>query len=846
MKRILICLWIVAGLVAGAAYAQPLFQAPHTYPVGGTSPWDIAVGHFNADSYLDLAAVGYNDGTNAFVGVLLGTGGGNFGSAATLSCAGSYPEHIATGDFNTDGYTDIVIPRQGTRDIRVWLATGSGGFGAPTDLFGGGGYFMGPMAIAVSDFDNNSQLDFAVTDRTWNLVQTFQGNGSGGFSDRDTKSGFNGPWAICSGLFNGDNNQDLAVVNYSGNTVSILLGQGNMFFGNRVDYDVGSNPCAVACGDFNQDGYTDIVTANRGSSNVSILLGTGTGSFGSPTNISAVSNPMGVAVADFDQDNHLDVAVCEGGSGGNIVILLGAGNGTFPTSDWYVSGVSSYITSIISGDFNSDGLPDLAMTNRDGNSISVLLSAMPSAQVTGVSASEDLCDGVMITWDDVADETSYKVYRDAVEVGTTDPNVTMFTDICAPGTYSYDVKAYNGAGDGPLSDPDEGTRLNCSFPYAEVDMGDLATCDYPTLVNNPAHGLSGVAWLGENITSEAAPNALDLDTGDDGVVFVELPWMPCSGEEKMVIVTVTEGPEYARYASLGGQLFLNAWKDGNLNGNFCDVLCEGTAPEWIIQNQPVVPGEQEFSLLDPGDSTLGHPRYDGIFRFRLTSSAVGSEGFGLMDNGACPTMTCGTFAADSVGEVEDYIMHDAQLSVELVSCVATAGDGAITLNWTTASEIQNDHFDIVRNGSLLVHVPGAGNASTETRYTWTDTEVINGTTYRYTLVSVAINGTQRELQTVSATPLSAPTAITDYALYQNYPNPFNAVTEIEYVLKETGLVYIRVFNVQGQTVATLVSGSMLQGHHRIAFDASALPSGLYMLHMETAGFVAQRKMVLLK
>lgn len=842
MKRIIICMatWIV--IATTVAYGQSLFQTPQLYPVGGPMPWAIASGHFNMDTYYDLTAVGYTDGSNGFVGVLLGTGSGNFGAASSYSATGSYPENIATGDFNEDGYSDIVITRNGPDDIRIWLATGSGGFGTPNDLFSGG-YFAAPYAIAVGDFNHDDHLDLAVTDDQWNFVQILRGDGNGNFTDLNNYTGLSSPKSICTGFFNGDSHLDLAVANRTGSTVSILLGQGNGNFQNPVSYDTWSSPWGMTCGDFNEDGFTDIVTSHRNGNQLTILLGTGTGSFGSPDNIS-IGSPQSIVAADFNHDDHLDLAVGCGYGGNNIILWFGAGDGTFPINDSYASG-GVWITSIISGDYNSDGLPDLAMTNRDSEDFSVLLSVSPPAQVTGVSATEGLCDSVVITWDDVSDETGYKIYRDAVEVGIAGADVTTYTDTPSPGAYDYTVSAYNGAGEGMQSDPDEGTRLDCTFPYAELDMGDLSACDYPTLMNNPAHGLSGVAWLGENITGETAPNTLDIDGGDDGVIFIGLPWMPCSAEEVTVTVTVTGGPNYARYASLDGQLFLNGWKDGNLDGDFCDVLCDGTAPEWIIQDQPIVPGEHSFSFLDPGDPALGQPRYDGIFRFRLTSTAVGSEGFGLMDAESCPSMSCGTFAVDSVGEVEDYIVPDAQLDVELSSFDAVATDNSITIQWTTASEINNDRFEVLRDNDLAYMTPSQGNTAAGHTYEWVDTDVRTGTIYSYTLIAVDINGDREVLATASSSP-GANGTVTDYALHQNYPNPFNPTTSITFDLVESGNVNLRVYDLMGREVALLVDGLRDAGHHTVTFDATGLPSGLYLLQMETSNFLAQRKMVLLK
>jgi hypothetical protein len=385
-----------------------------------------------------------------------------------------------------------------------------------------------------------------------------------------------------------------------------------------------------------------------------------------------------------------------------------------------------------------------------------------------------------------------------------------------------------------------------NFPYEHVDMGDLPTCNYPTLVNNPAHGLSGVAWLGDQISWENIPNQPDQDPFDDGVTYLNqrAGWHPCQMEAVQVVVT--GGPNYASFVRHGGLLFLNGWKDGNLDGDFCDQLpCVGAlASEWIVQDQPVVPGTYTFRFMDPG--LLDVPPYDGVFRWRLTGHRVGAMGFGLMDQQACPDMTCGNFAIDSVGEVEDYVIEDLQLYVELLSFGAESGDGVVTLTWQTASEVGADRFEIVRDGTPVTNVAAANNVG-GSHYQWVDAAVDLGRTYTYVLVEVDMHGNRTELGTDRVTVNSAgPSLVTDYALYQNYPNPFNPATSISYDLPEKTFVTLKVYDMVGHEVAVLVHRAVAAGHHTVNFDASALPTAMYLYKLDAGSFSSTRKMVLIK
>jgi len=94
-----------------------------------------------------------------------------------------------------------------------------------------------------------------------------------------------------------------------------------------------------------------------------------------------------------------------------------------------------------------------------------------------------------------------------------------------------------------------------------------------------------------------------------------------------------------------------------------------------------------------------------------------------------------------------------------------------------------------------------------------------------------------------AQPTSVPQ---EFALSQNYPNPFNPSTEIQFSLPTTSDVTLKVFNVLGQEVATLVSGILTVGTHEVSFDASRLASGIYLYKLVAGNFLSTKKMLLLK
>ncbi len=90
------------------------------------------------------------------------------------------------------------------------------------------------------------------------------------------------------------------------------------------------------------------------------------------------------------------------------------------------------------------------------------------------------------------------------------------------------------------------------------------------------------------------------------------------------------------------------------------------------------------------------------------------------------------------------------------------------------------------------------------------------------------------------------TVVSNYALFQNSPNPFNPTTSIAFELADQGFTTLKVYDVLGREVATLLSGALDAGNHVVTFDASRLASGVYIYRLESNGFTAVKKMVVAK
>jgi Bacterial Ig-like domain (group 3)/FG-GAP-like repeat len=196
----------------------------------------------------------------------------------------------------------------------------------------------------------------------------------------------NDPAIAGVGDFNEDGIPDLAVENAGDNTISILLGNGDGTFTlfAQPPITVGSPPCenidiqsncAIVVGDFNDDGHADLAVTSSYDNTVTVLEGNGKGSFtsfiGSPIQVG--NYPEAIKIGDFNDDGIQDLAVANANDN-TISILLGNGDGTFTgASGSPVNvGIGSFPFFIAVADFNNDGNPDLAVVNGRDNSVSFL------------------------------------------------------------------------------------------------------------------------------------------------------------------------------------------------------------------------------------------------------------------------------------------------------------------------------------------------------------------------------------------------------------------------------------------------------------------------------------------
>jgi hypothetical protein len=187
--------------------------------------------------------------------------------------------------------------------------------------------------------------------------------------------------------------------------------------------------------------------------------------------------------------------------------------------------------------------------------------------------------------------------------------------------------------------------------------------------------------------------------------------------------------------------------------------------------------------------------------------------------------------------------------VELITFTGSMQNSSVRLLWSTASELNNQGFEIQRsvddqnNFVTVGFVPGKGSSTEISYYSFSDQPGLNGVHYiYYRLKQVDFDGTFSYSNVVNIS-YDVPA---EFVLNQNYPNPFNPTTKITYFVPKESFISIKVYDFLGREVKTLANENQTTGSYDVVFDASNLPSGTYFCTMIAGSFSDIKKMIILK
>jgi hypothetical protein len=462
-----------------------------------------------------------------------------------------------------------------------------------------------PRSVAVGDFDRDGEQDIAAANFESDTISVLLGRGSGNFGGGGTEAAGNAPAAMTAGDFNRDGREDLAVANLGSDDVRILFGDGTGNFTASVQGPIAvgtnSDPSAIAVGDFNRDGEEDLAVGNSGSNDVTILLGdvAGFGAFAiagtSPEG--AGDHPNSVVVGDFDRDGVEDLAVANGGSD-DVTILLGDGTGDFTAPLTSPEGVGDDPRSIAVRDFDRDGAQDLAVANAGSDDVTLLLgdgggSFTASAEAAGtdpssVAATDFDRDGAQ----DLA----------VANAGSDDVTILLGD---GGGNFAASATGAEGVGDDPralaVGDFDRDARHD----LAVVNAG---SGNATVLLNRVPAGAAGDFALSPTVLIGVGTDPAAIAVGD----------FNRDGNEDLAVA----------YAGSGGPPFLSAgiWLgdgDGGFTGSTGPVI--GSDPRSVTVGDFNRDGAEDLAVANAGtdDITIALGDGNGNFTPPVTSPEAG-------------------------------------------------------------------------------------------------------------------------------------------------------------------------------------------------------------------------------
>jgi hypothetical protein len=717
------------------------FAAPVSYATD-QAPVALAVGDTNQDGVPDVVTA--NEFSNDFTvfrgSVTAGVADGGFWGATNYPTAGGSPQSVVTGDLNGDGLPDMVVAKNGSNQVEVFLSTGVDAHGLTT--YGPGvNYAVGtqPVSVVLGNFDGPMTIASATELGSTVTITTAAPNG---FATGQTvtisgvtPSGYNGRYTIAvmssttftytaatSGMANGsggtaDLGLDIAVADQGSNDVRILLNNGTGLFGAPTIVPLGTIPTQLVVADFNKDGNADLAVSSSAGAipGVQLLLGKGDGTFQLPKEIAAGLKATALATADFNNDGNPDLVVASSLAGtGQLSLLLGDGTGNFSTSPSY--SVSANPDSIAVADLNRDGFPDVVVssgTTPTSANLSVLLNSLghgfdPALPVT-------LFAGAQLQSVAVTDVNS-------------DPFPDLVVSLKVADAQNNNLYALLGKGDGTFQTP---------VPYF---TGSNAAPSFVTVASDPLITASSFTVLTSNVTANLIRNGTfevpDLN-GDPGSLTgwhtfaqdnsagqweVQTPNVAVGTSTSPLSQTPVPAPPQGSFAAMLDQANFSLPSQG-----FGQVFA-GTHLLYqdiaIPANDPLKPttATLSFSLYFNSSAAFSDPNATPALDYTNTQVPNQQIRVDIMDPAASP-IDVGSGVLQNLFITTPSTPTVQPYTVPMAIASATKSGNTITITTTAPNGFANGQ---------VVTISGVSTPGYNGRYTIT---VVNSTTFTYTVAT---------------------------------------------------------------------------------------------------------------
>jgi hypothetical protein len=868
--------------------------------VVGSGPYAPVVADFDNDNDLDLANVNSNSNN---LSILLNNGDATF-TLVNPYDIGSNPQSLLADDLDNDGDVDLATANRITGGtIRIILNNGDATFQvqSPFPAFGDD-----PGTIFSADIDSDGDQDLITSNAQSDNLSIFFNLGNANFAFQENIT-VGDASSVFAGDLDNDGDLDLTGGLWINNAIFVLMNNADGSFGPVSTYPVGASPEFVRTVDLDGDGDLDLTNTNHYESTASVYKNNGDGTFAN-FNTYAVSTAPSIAFpADLDNDGDMDLTI-QNRENDNVSVLLNHGDGTFADQLHFATGDGP--TNLLAADLEGDGDLDLVTVNLFSNSISILknvaipqiLVSQPEQNELNVSTSSEI--SVIFSTDmDISSITNSTFivngwfkglyqgtfsYDSLGRTATFNPNRNFAEGELVTVVLTNDIQSKDG-----LSLPN-------SYIWSFTVKAEIAPANfrldavYP-VISQP-NGIVSADLDNDDdldlITANRYPNSIYvIRNNGDGTFYPDSAYMV--GQEPISLCT----------ADLNGDNHVDL-AAANLNSANVSVLINNGDGTFGVQStyptgQGVksiiaadLNGDGDFDLVTlnsySSDFTVLLNNGDGTFitdssfyvsgtnKYEIISTDFDNDGYLDIAISTGPDLVWiynndgnAIFSLDSTYQVyfEPVSIFSADLNIDgnldlvtanyqndNISVLLNYGDGTFGIDSSYATgDGPGSIFAADMDGDGDLDLANRNSLSQDISIHLNNGSAIFSPHLLYSLPDRALeifsadldgDGSLNRYLTVTGPPGNKVPA--RFAMKQNYPNPFNPNTTIEFDLPKTSEVTLRVFNILGEEVATLLSASLLSGTYKVDWDASNLASGVYLYRLEAEGFVKTRKMILMR
>jgi len=395
----------------------------------------------------------------------------------------------------------------------------------------------------------------------------------------------------------------------------------------------------------------------------------------------------------------------------------------------------------------------------------------------------------------------------------------------------YDILSNGTAGDACYGIGHNGNNSNDMIAYNSIYMtGDLDPAGSSGDATQTCGGIR-VYTLADSVTT-VKNNSIYVDLTSNNTALLKCCIQMPSAAYKFRTASLDFNDYY--YPATNTQMVTGALGTTGLATSFFVTLANWQAVAFVpVQDVNSISANPVYALAPPNYLIP----LNGSSPLLLEAdplAAVTTDILGELRNISQPTIGCYEYDVNA-------------LPVELSAFTASVNNRNVTLNWVTVSELNNSGFDVERSSVIgtwirVANVSGNGTSATVSNYSFIDRNLASGS-YSYRLKQIDFNGNFEYFNLSNEVNIGIPSK---FELSQNYPNPFNPATKINYDLPEDSKVTIKLFDMSGREIVTLVNEIKTAGYYSVSFNGADLSSGVYFYSIKANNFNATKKMMLIK